>query len=255
MADGERSLETIQSPDWRGMPARLRHIAYTISTRRTRHSVSMTRHLVLLHGLGRTARSMAPVAREASRRGYSVHNLGYPSRTARVAELAEQVAHAVQRIAPEEQALDFVTHSLGGILLRAAVDAGILPVERIRRAVLLAPPNRGSEVAERLARVPVVRRIPGRPLAELGIGSDAVVARLGPVPFDCGVIAGNRSIEPHLSWMIPGPNDGKVAVARASADGVRDFLVVPHSHPFIMNARAVHEQIFHFLEHGRFAAP
>jgi triacylglycerol lipase len=210
---------------------------------------------VLLHGWGRTPRSMAPVARAAERRGYVVLNVGYPSRTARVGELAEHVAHEIQRFAPEIPAVDFVTHSLGGILLRAAIGAGLLPLERVRRAVLLAPPNQGSEAADFMTRVPVLGRLPGPALAELGIAPEAVAARLGPVAFECGVIAGNRSVNPILSIVIPGPDDGKVAIARATAPGVRDVLVVPHSHPFIMRAPSVHRQIFHFLAHGRFLAP
>ena len=212
----------------------------------------MTRHLVLLHGMGRTAHSMSPVEREATTRGYVVLNLGYPSRTASVEALAEHVAHAIQQFAPEIAALDFVTHSLGGILLRAAVGGGLIPIERVRRAVLLAPPNQGSEAADFMKRVPLLRRVPGLALAELGVAADGVVARLGPIPFECGVIAGNRTVNPILSLVIPGPDDGKVAVSRASVAGIRDFLVVPHSHPFIMRAAVVHRQIFHFLAHGQF---
>ena len=212
----------------------------------------MSSYVVLLHGLGRTAHSMSPVAREAKRRGYAVLNLGYPSRTASVADLAEHVAHSIQRFAPEAPALDFVTHSLGGILLRVAVGAGLIPLDRIRRAVLLAPPNQGSEAADFMVRVPLLRRVPGVALGELGIGADGVVARLGRVSFECGVIAGSRTVNPILSLVIPGPDYGKVAVARATASGVRDFLVVPHSHPFIMRAAGVHRQIFHFLAHGHF---
>lgn len=125
----------------------------------------MSSHIVLLHGLGRTALSMSPVAGEAAKQGYSVLTLGYPSRTARVADLAEHVAHAVQQFAPTAPALDFVTHSLGGILLRAAVGAGLIPLERVRRAVLLAPPNQGSEAADFMPRFPTGKHAdadPGR---------------------------------------------------------------------------------------------
>lgn len=198
---------------------------------------------------------MAPLARAAERRGFTVLNLGYPSRTASVADLAEHVAHAVQRFAPEVAALDFVTHSLGGILLRAAVGAGLLPLDRIHRAVLLAPPNQGSEAADFVARVPILGRVPGPALGDLGTGGTAVAAALGPIAFECGVIAGSRTVNPLLSLVIPGPDDGKVAIARTSARGVRGFIVVPHSHPFIMRPKAVHAQVFHFLAHGRFAAP
>lgn len=196
---------------------------------------------------------MAPVARAAERRGYRVLNLEYPSRSARVAVLAEHVAHAIGEFAPEAPALDFVTHSLGGILIRAAVSVGILPLERVRRVVMLAPPNRGSEAADFVTRFPLVARPVGPALAELGVGSASYPLRLPPVSFDCGVIAGTRSVNPILSRAIPGADDGKVAVARASVEGVRDFLAVPHSHPFIMRPGRVHEQIFHFLERGSFA--
>jgi triacylglycerol lipase len=217
------------------------------------HRVVMSSHLVVVHGLGCTARSMAPVARAAQRRGYRVLNLGYASRTARVADLAEHVAHAIGEFAPEVPALDFVTHSLGGILIRAAVSAGILPLERVRRVVMLAPPNRGSEAADFVTRFPLIAHPIGPALAELGVGDASFPLRLPPVSFECGVIAGTRSVNPILSRSIPGADDGKVALSRASVGGVRDFLAVPHSHPFIMRPRMVHEQIFHFLEHGTFA--
>lgn len=217
------------------------------------HPVVMPSSLVLVHGLGRTARSMAPVARAAERRGYRVLNLAYASRTARVAELAEHVAHAIGEFAPEVPALHFVTHSLGGILIRAAVSAGILPLERVQRVVMLAPPNRGSEAADFVIRFPLIARPIGPALAELGVGDASYPLRLPPLSFECGVIAGTRSVNPILSRTIPGADDGKVAVARASVEGMRDFLAVPHSHPFIMRPRLVHEQIFHFLEYGSFA--
>src|SRR5688500_9115133 len=184
------------------------------------HPVGMPPHLVLVHGLGRTARSMAPVERAAERRGYRVLNLGYASRSARVAELAEHVAHAIGEFAPEAPVLDFVTHSLGGILIRAAVSAGILPLESVRRVVMLAPPNRGSEAADFVTRFPLVARPVGPALAELGIGDASYPLRLPPVSFDCGVIAGTRSVNPILSRAIPGMDDGKVAVTRASVEGV-----------------------------------
>lgn len=95
------------------------------------------------------------------------------------------------------------------------------------RVVLLAPPNqgeRGSRLDEGRSRV---APLPGPALVDLGSESSALVARLGPVPFECGVIAGSRSVNPILSFVIPGTDDGKVAI--------------------------VHRQVFHFLAHGWFA--
>ena len=77
-------------------------------------------------------------------------------------------------------------------------------------------------------------------------------SQLGTATFDVGIITGNRSINLFLSMMIPGDDDGKVSVERAKLEGMADFLVVPHSHPFIMKSDLVIRQVQYFLEHGRF---
>ncbi|HEX5831246.1 MAG TPA: hypothetical protein VFY16_09720 [Gemmatimonadaceae bacterium] len=208
--------------------------------------------LVLLHGLGRGSRSMRPLARDAERLGWRVLNVGYPSRRLGVQALAAEVGRSIAAFAPGEP-LHFVTHSMGGILVRAAVAMGAIPAARVRRVVMLAPPNRGSEVADALARSRLYRLLLGPAGQELGTGAASVPLRLPAVPFECGVIAGARSLNPLLSRLIPGANDGKVSVTRAQVDGMRAWLVVPHGHTFLMHSRAVRAQTFHFLLHGSFA--
>jgi pimeloyl-ACP methyl ester carboxylesterase len=212
--------------------------------------------VVLLHGLGRTSRSMRPVALALEARGYRVFNLGYPSRSGDVAALAAHVARQVLAL-PTDAPLHFITHSLGGILLRVAVANGSVPLERIGRVVMLGPPNGGSEVADAFTRSSVVgafyRLTTGPAGLELGISERGVVANLPPLPFEAGVIAGSRSVNPILSLFIPGRNDGKVSVERASVGGMRDFIVVPHAHPFLMRAPTVIALAIQFLETGAFA--
>ena len=211
--------------------------------------------VILLHGLGRTSRSMQPIASAAGAHGYRVVNLGYRSRTAGIQALAERVAHEVNTVDTSAR-FHFVTHSLGGILLRVAVAAGLLRPERIDRVVMLAPPNKGSEVADlmssRAALRTLFQHVSGPAGSELGTGAGDIIARLPAVNFHLGVIAGSRSLNPVFSAVIDGANDGKVGVARAAVDGMHDFLVVPHSHTFLMRAPAVIRQTLHFLEHGSF---
>lgn len=207
--------------------------------------------LVLLHGLGRTRFSLWPVAREAQRHGYRVHNLGYPSRRAPIERLADDVGHRIRALA-EERPIDVVTHSMGGIVLRAAVASGALPAECVRRVVMLAPPNHGSQVADRLRDYLVYRLATGPAGQQIGTSDDSVPRRLPPPPFELGIVAGRRSNNRYFARVLGAEGDGKVTVESARLDGMRDLVVVDRSHTFIMWAPDVLAQTFAFLAHGRF---
>lgn len=198
---------------------------------------------------------MRRLERALSRRGHVVLNFGYRSRSADVERLAEDVARGVAGWHPGRR-LDFVAHSLGGILVRVAAAKGWLPPHRIGRVVMLGTPNGGSELADILPELPGIGALyctlAGPAGLEIGTTIAAVPPRLPPVEFDCGVIAGNRNANPILSAMLGGPNDGRVRVDRTRVAGMRDFLVVPHWHPMLLVRRRVADQTVHFLECGGF---
>jgi hypothetical protein len=211
----------------------------------------MTSSLILLHGLGRTRWSLWPVAREAVRRGYQVHNLGYPSRRAPIERLAEDIGRRIVDLAAGGT-VDVVTHSMGGIVLRAAVAAGVLPEMTVRRVVMLAPPNHGSELADRLRDYRVYRLATGPAGQQIGTGDDSVPRRLPPPPFELGIVAGRRSGNPLFARVLGVESDGKVTVSSTRVDGMRDLIVVDRTHTFIMWAPDVLAHTFAFLETGRF---
>ena len=212
------------------------------------------RTLVLLHGLGRTRWSLWPVARAGVRRGWSVVNVGYPSRRWEIEPLAELVAGRIDREVPDGP-LDFVTHSLGGIILRFAVASGLIARERVKRVVMLAPPNQGSELTDRLRDLWLYQLITGPAGQQLGTDRDSVPTRLPAVPFELGVIAGSKPGNPIFAGLFGGPGDGKVSIERARVAGMRDFLIVARTHTFLMWAPEVLDQLFHFLDHGNFVRP
>jgi pimeloyl-ACP methyl ester carboxylesterase len=156
---------------------------------------------------------------------------------------------AAIRRAPDRR-VHFVTHSFGGIVLRYYLKERPLP--SLGRVVMLSPPNGGSELADLLGRIPLVRKAAGPNRPRLGTDPGSLPARLGAIDFDLGVITGDRSINPLFSALIPGPDDGFVAVERAKIGGMSDFLVVPRTHAFIMRSREVIEQTLKFLRDGSF---
>lgn len=209
--------------------------------------------VVLLHGLGRTHRSMYAMERSLAEAGYRVVNLGYPSRDYTVDVLADMLVAALEACCDTDPApIHFVTHSLGGILVRA-YQASHGP-ERIGRVVMLSPPNSGSEVVDRIPDR-IVELFLGPAALQLGTDSVGVLTRLPPVEFELGIITGDATVNPLFSWWLPGEDDGKVTVESARLEGAEDFLVVPYSHTWIMQREQVIEQVLAFLETGSFVEP
>ncbi len=207
--------------------------------------------VILLHGLARTEASMKKMAAALSGAGYQVVNVDYPSRAHTVERLAmAYVPGAVATCSKAQGKTHFVTHSMGGILVRYYL--AHRQIEQLGKVVMLSPPNRGSEVVDKLRDWPGFSAFNGPAGQELGTDRNSVPNRLGSVDYPVGIITGNVSINPILSWLIPGADDGKVSTERAKLEGMTDFLVVPHSHPLTMNSDEVIRQTVFFLRDGRF---
>jgi len=209
-------------------------------------------YVVLLHGLTRTNRSMAKLEKKLSQYGYKIINLDYPSTKHSIEFLAEEYfSRVVERFSKVPGTkIHFVTHSLGGIIVRYYLKHHQL--SNLGRVVMLSPPNQGSEAVDYMKDTLIFKKINGPAGQQLGTDKDSVPLKLGPVDFELGVITGNRTFDPVFSMVIPGPDDGKVSVKRAKVAGMADFLVLPYSHTFIMQKEDVIEQVIHFLEHGSF---
>ena len=209
--------------------------------------------VVLLHGLARTATSMNPMQRALIEEGFETANIGYASRDNTVEELAEIVIPQGLEACRSNNGVGhvhFVTHSLGGILLRQYLS--LHPIPDLGRVVMLGPPNKGSEVVDRLGKVPGFHFINGDAGLELGTGEASLPNRLGPANFDLGIIAGTRSVNPFLSTLITGPNDGKVSVENTRLEGMNDHIEMAVTHSFMMGNKAVIAQVIHYLANGCF---
>lgn len=208
--------------------------------------------VILLHGLGRTSGSMKKIEKALAAEGYRVWNEGYDSRSATIEDLAEgTITNALTFCSDHKAArIHFVTHSLGGILVRQYFQQGA--ADNIGRIVMLSPPNHGSEVADALNDKIIVRRFLGKVGKQLSRDKSSFVNSLQPIAIDIGIITGNRSSDPWFSPLIPGEDDGKVSVESAKLPQMKDFLVLPYGHTTIMKKPEVITQIKHFLERGSF---
>jgi len=208
--------------------------------------------VVLLHGLARTYRSMTKIEAALVQAGYRVVNIDYLSREQRIESLAHSaVPRGIEQCSQTgAKQIHFVTHSLGGILVRVYLTTKEVPW--LGRVVMLAPPNQGSEVVDGWRDVPGFFWLNGPAGNQLGTGSDSVPRQLGPVTYPVGIIAGTRSINLILSRWLPNPDDGKVSVESTKVAGMTDFIMLPVAHPFIADSQQAINQVLSFLTTGGF---
>ena len=213
--------------------------------------------VVLLHGLARTKSSLNKIQEELNKNNkYKVVNESYPSRSHDIQTLSTDFLPPIIKKCGDYKKLHFVTHSLGGILVRyyfsknnpKSFNEGF----RLGRVVMLAPPNHGSEVVDMLKDQKVFEMWNGPAGLELGTDSGSVPNSLEEPDFDFGVIAGKKSYNPLFSSWIPDEDDGKVSVKSTKLKSQSDHLLVDENHTFIMNSDEVISQVKHFLENGEF---
>lgn len=234
------------------------------------HLPASAETVVLLHGMGRTRFSMAYIAATLERTGYRVVNLSYPSRSLPLETLAcdwlpaQLAARGVAISAAAETGgprMNFVTHSMGGILLRLWLRERGLP-GNLGRVVMLAPPNAGSEVTDTLNTFPPYRWFTGVNGRRLGTRATDLPRTLGPWPGGAGrdgagalgIVAANRSLNPLFSTWLPGPDDGKVSIESTRLAGMADHVVVPFTHTWMAWWAETSRQIRIFLQEGHFRA-
>jgi len=216
--------------------------------------------VVVLHGLFRSASSMQGMSRYLRQTGgYSVFNVNYPTTRGSIAEHAASLARIIERLDGIDE-LFFVCHSLGNLVVRhylgdhTQADRGIRPDARIKRMVMLGPPNQGARLAEALGQRRLFQWVAGAAAAELGPRWPTVQMRLPAPEFPFGILAGGRGAARGYNPWLAGDNDFVVSVESTRLAGAADFAILPVVHTWMMDDRQVQAYTLRFLQHGFFVS-
>ncbi|MFW5770334.1 MAG: esterase/lipase family protein [Spirochaetota bacterium] len=209
-------------------------------------------HVILLHGLAMSSLIMTPLKLYLEEQGYVVHNINYPSTSKTIESIAsEYIRPVVDSIRHQGDGnIHIVTHSMGGVAARYYLH--MYPASPVTSMVMIAPPNRGSTMAEVLKKYKIARWFFGPALTQLSTGSGSILHRLDPLKVPTGVIAGCASMNPVNSLILPGDDDGTVAVSHTPVEGMHDFVVIPRSHSGILFDKKVYKLVVRFLREGSF---
>ena len=195
--------------------------------------------VLLVHGMGRTPLSMWRLSRTLRRAGLRTEMFAYATAWQRVDQIVRRLQQRLVALSRDEYTV--VGHSLGGLLLRAAV-AGLPPhVRAPRRIIMLGTPNHSPRLARRFERAWWYRLMNGD-AGDL-LAHEERLAGIPSATVPCTVIAGTRGINGRWSPFGNEANDGLVAVSETELDGAEESVTVPARHPFIMNDRRAREII------------
>lgn len=206
--------------------------------------------VVLVHGMGRSREAFSTMQTHLEQAGWPVASISYPSTRRPIAGHAEQVAEILTHLQGYHK-VSFVTHSLGGIVVRRMLaDGGGWRADlEVERLVMLAPPNQGAEFASKLESFAPFRWVFGETGASLT--PEALRSMPAPdVPFL--VIAGARGDADGKGWnpLLDGDDDWVVKVAETHLEGEAGHLTFASLHTFLMNQEPVIEATVAFLRDG-----
>lgn len=190
--------------------------------------------VILIHGLTGNRWVLGPLNRFLLQQDYRPMRWCYRSVGNSVMGHARRLKEFLEREADSSEPLHFVTHSMGGIILRAVLAE--MNWQRPGRLVMLAPPNHGSRVAALASRC-FHYLCPA--LSDISTSPDSLVHRLPTVgSLDTGVIAGTQDVLVHLE---------STFLANQA-----DHVLVSCGHNRILYHQEVRQEVLHFLKNGRF---
>jgi len=203
--------------------------------------------VILVHGIIRSSKSFSRMRDELEQSGFTVIGFDYPSTQVTIHESAEYLRRVVKSLEHVTE-INFVVHSMGGLLVRTYLKQD--PDPRIRRMVMLGVPNHGANMANVVQNNPLFKLLFGPAGQQLIEDPEGFIAGLPTPQFDFAVIAGARGTEDGWNPLIDGDDDGTVEVENTRLPGAADFMTVNGMHSFLMDREDVIDAACRFLTTG-----
>lgn len=213
------------------------------------------RTVIVLHGLGEGRRSMRPLV-EYLRNNLdaTVLSFGYASTSAGIEDHGRSLAAVIEHL-PAADSISFVGHSMGNLVVRRWMGlADEDDLARVRRMVMLGPPNQGSELARMVAKISVLAALSNGAARELVLEWNRISQDLAVPPCPFGIVAGGKGDDRGYSSFLAGDDDAVVRVEETRLPGAHDFVLLPVHHAAMMKNPGVQQATAAFLNTGRFPA-
>ncbi|MGK0189380.1 MAG: triacylglycerol lipase [Verrucomicrobiales bacterium] len=211
-------------------------------------------YVILVHGFSWAKPPLRTLGRNLHKEGFHTIEIHYPIRSISMLEVVQDyILPAVKEHCTDpERRIHFVGHSMGCIMIRKLLKEHAF--DQLGRVVLLAAPNKGTEIADIFSKTPVIGKMLGEAVEQVGTEPESVPNQLGPVDYSPGIIMGTRSDFPIFPEIIPGDDDGVVRVDSGPVDGMAELITLPTTHIRMPSTRIACAQTSHFLRTGKFTS-
>ena len=208
--------------------------------------------IVLIHGIHGERSDLSLLNEKLQQKGFKTYNFHYPSTKYPIEKLSSNYLKPfLAKLNSQNQSISFLTHSMGGILLRHYLYKNKdIDIEKI---IMLAPPNKGSDLVDIFGNNFIFKKRYGPAGQQIGTDLEQNLHLSNLEEYKVGIIAGDKTDHPYFSIFIPGKDDGKVALTNTFIDSDFDFLIVPCGHETILKSKIVLRAVDNYLKKGEFS--
>jgi len=210
-----------------------------------------THKVYILHGYGGSLIQMDKINKGLKHEGYDTENYTYPG----FKECIDSIGHDLfVKINHENyDSVSFVTHSMGALVVRSMykyMDPSIhFPF--IFRFIMLAPPNKGTEVADFFSNSSL-RSFLGPNVVLMRTDSNSYAFKLPLPTCEVGLIVGVKGKKPWFNPFMPDDNDGTVSMKSAILGNEKEIVTVKSMHILMPLKKKVISLVVRFMKSGTF---
>jgi hypothetical protein len=216
--------------------------------------------VITLHGLIRSRDHMAGLGKYLAEEGkFNVVNVSYASTRRLLDDHALSLSRVIAGLEGIDE-IDFVCHSLGNLVVRRYLGEAAQPQprwrvdSRIKRMVMLGPPNNGAQLAVLFKGNDLYGLVAGPSGKQLSRSWDECQKSLATPQFEFGILAGGSGNGRGLNPLVAGDDDLVVSVEETKLPGAVDFRLLRCRHSYLMDDATARQHVLSFLNHGYFTA-
>ena len=208
--------------------------------------------IYVIHGFGGFGLQMEKIHKSIVKAGYISENFTYPSFSEDIDSVGKSLFEKIKN--ENIDSVSFVTHSMGALVVRSMYQHldSTKRFPYIHRFVMIAPPNKGTPVADFYSTFGFIKTLGGPNVENLTTHPLTGASRLPLPTCEVGLILGITGRKKGFNPLLNGDNDGYVLPEKAKMGVEKDIAYVKADHSALTQSKKVIKLLLEFMNNGSF---